>query len=618
MPLVTTMATLYLFPCLLFFSLLASAFGSGIPIKPSVMDSVPCNEHINACNALLYHINQGLPVERIASFYSANPSQIKPIFRGNQKDYLITVPCSCKDVNGTRGYFYDTSYKVQPNDTFVNVSAMIYSGQAWKVGGEENYFIAGVAVPIHLLCGCVESGTQVVVTYTVQQQDTLSIIATLLSAEISGIESMNKMVAQNPGYIDVCWVLFVPMELNGLPTAEKSGKTHKWVTVIALLSAVALLSVITLIIILLRRKRPEEKITEDAKHVSKAMGITNRAFSSQGQCKENTEDVTVLESERTIIFSLEEIEEATNNFDESRIIGRGGFGNVYFGLLGDREAAIKKMRSNKSKEFFAELKVLCKIHHINVVELFGYASGDDHLCLVYKYVRNGSLSDHLHDPLLKGHQPLTWTARTQIALDAAKGIEYIHDHKKARYVHRDIKTSNILLDDGLRAKVADFGLVKLEERTNEKEMLATRLVGTPGYLPPESVMELQVTTKTDVFAFGVVLAELITGKRALIRDGSEPTKMKSLITIVNEVFRDEDPESALEEIIDGNLGSSYPLENVYKMAAVAEWCLNGDAVDRPEMRDIVAILSQIMITSTEWEASLGGDSQVFSGLFNGR
>ncbi|KDO82240.1 hypothetical protein CISIN_1g044997mg [Citrus sinensis] len=563
MPLVTTMATLYLFPCLLFFSSLASAFGSGIPIKPSVMDSFPCNEHINTCNALLYHINQGLPVERIASFYSANPSQIKPIFRGNQKDYLITVPCSCKDVNSTR--------------------AMIYSGQAWKVGGEENYFIAGVAVPIHLLCGCVETGTQVVVTYTVQQQDTLSIIATLLSAEISGIESMNKMVAQNPGYIDVCWVLFVPMELNGLPTAEKSGKTHKWVTVIALLSAVALFSVITLIIILLRRKRPEEKITEDAKHVSKAMSITTRAFSSQGQCKENTEDVTVLESERTIIFSLEEIEEATNNFDESRIIGRGGFGNVYFGLLGDREAAIKKMRSNKSKEFFAELKVLCKIHHINVfISTFG----------------NGSLSDHLHDPLLKGHQPLTWTARTQIALDAAKGIEYIHDHTKARYVHRDIKTSNILLDDGLRAKVADFGLVKLEERTNEKEMLATRLVGTPGYLPPEyifvkrfrfdmhsSVMELQVTTKTDVFAFGVVLAELITGKRALIRDDSEPTKMKSLITI---------------------------------MAAVAEWCLNEDAVDRPEMRDIVAILSQIMITSTEWEASLGGDSQVFSGLFNGR
>ncbi|GMP87600.1 hypothetical protein CsSME_00039907 [Camellia sinensis var. sinensis] len=118
------------------------------------------------------------------------------------------------------------------------------------------------------------------------------------------------------------------------------------------------------------------------------------------------------------------------------------------------------MRSNKSKEFFAELKVLCKIHHINVVELLGYASGDDHLYLVYEYIQNGSVSDHLHDPLLKGHQPLSWTARTQIALDAAKGIEYIHDHTKARHVHCDIKTCNILLNETLRAKVADFGLAK--------------------------------------------------------------------------------------------------------------------------------------------------------------
>ncbi|GMP37956.1 hypothetical protein CsSME_00009407 [Camellia sinensis var. sinensis] len=96
---------------------------------------------------------------------------------------------------------------------------------------------------------------------------------------------------------------------------------------------------------------------------------------------------------------------------------------------------IKKMRSNKSKEFFAELKVLCKIHHINVVELLGYASGDDHLYLVYEYIQNGFVSDHLHAPLLKGHQPLSWTTRTQIALDAAKGIEYIDDHTKAWYAH---------------------------------------------------------------------------------------------------------------------------------------------------------------------------------------
>ncbi|KAL6294461.1 hypothetical protein ACE6H2_002603 [Prunus campanulata] len=293
-------------------------------------------------------------------------------------------------------------------------------------------------------------------------------------------------------------------------------------------------------------------------------------------------DGPVFESDGPVIFGVEQIEEATGYFDETKKIGEGGYGSVYFGVIGEK------------------------------VELLGYASGDDHLYLVYEYVQNGSLSEHLHDPLLKGHQPLSWTARTQIALDAAKGIEYIHDHTKARYVHRDIKTSNILLDEGLRAKVADFGLAKLVGRTNEEDIIATRLVGTPGYLPPESVKELQVTHKTDVFAFGVVLVELITGQRALFRDNREPEKMKSLITVIKKIFQDEDPESALEAATDGNLRSNYPMEDIFKMAEIAEWCLSEEAVERPEMREIVLMLSQIMVSSIEWEASLGGNSQVFS------
>ncbi|KAF5190808.1 Lysm domain receptor-like kinase, partial [Thalictrum thalictroides] len=166
--------------------------------------------------------------------------------------------------------------------------------------------------------------------------------------------------------------------------------------------------------------------------------------------------------------------------------------------------------------------------------------------------------------------------------------------------------------------VADFGLVKLVERTNDDDCIATRLVGTPGYLPPESVRELQTSSKTDVFAFGVVLAELITGQRALTRDKHEPTKMKSLISVVYALFQDEDPENALEAIIDGNLKDGYPLEEVYKMAEIAEWCLSEDTVNRPEMREIVVTLSQILVSSIEWEASLGGSSQIFSGVLNGR
>ncbi|KAK1577891.1 hypothetical protein Q3G72_025758 [Acer saccharum] len=554
-----------LLPVLCFLARISNSHASESPSSSnSPMFTFPCPGKIKTCNASLYHINKGIPQEQIASLYSVNISQLKRIFHGRgQFDYLITVPCSCKNIDvNTTGYFYNTSYLVQPNDSFDVVSDRFYSGQAWPVG-EENDLHINASIPMNLLCGCVENEAQVVVTYTVQYQDTLSGIANLLSAEISGVQRMNTMLTQNPSYIDVGWVLYVPMEKNGLPHAHMKGMSRRaWFVVIGILSAATLLSIITLTIILLRRKKSKQNIEEDPKTASKILSYSNRTSSFQNQL--HKEQFEGFESERPVIFSLEEVEKATDNFDESKIIGRGGYGSVFLGMLGEQEVAIKKMRSNKSKEFFAELKVLCKIHHINVVELLGYASGDDHLYLVYEYVRNGSLSDHLHDPLLKGYQPLTWTARTQIALDAAKGIEYIHDHTKARYVHRDIKTSNILLDVGLRAKVADFGLAKLVERSNEEEMIATRLVGTPGYLPPESLMEVQVTSKTDVFAFGVVLAELITGQRALSRDNREPTKLKSLITVVYKIFKDEDPETALEEVIDGNLSGSYPLEDVYK------------------------------------------------------
>uniref|UniRef100_A0A0D9V1U1 Protein kinase domain-containing protein n=1 Tax=Leersia perrieri TaxID=77586 RepID=A0A0D9V1U1_9ORYZ len=341
-------------------------------------------------------------------------------------------------------------------------------------------------------------------------------------------------------------------------------------------------------------------------------------FIPMGVSGSSNKKIDPFQTERPVIFSLRAVEDATSNFDEKRKIGEGGYGSVYLGFIGTYEIAVKKMKASKSKEFFAELKVLCKVHHINVVELIGYSAGDDHLYLVYEYVQNGSLSEHLHDPLLKGHQPLSWTARTQIAMDSARGIEYIHDHTKTCYVHRDIKTSNILLDNGLRAKVADFGLVKLVQRSDEDECMATRLVGTPGYLPPESVLELHMTTKSDVYAFGVVLAELITGLRALVRDNKEANKTKSLISIMRKAFKPEDLESSLETIVDPCLKDNYPIEEVCKLANISMWCLSEDPLDRPEMREIMPILAQIHLSSVEWEASLGGDGEVFSGVSNGR
>ncbi|KAJ8623095.1 hypothetical protein MRB53_031624 [Persea americana] len=550
-----------------------------------------CSQNtISTCDAYLYHISRGLKIEDILSYYKVNSSQISTISHKTNKDYLISVPCSCQNVDSTTGYFYSSVYTVKKGDnTFTNMSNQIYSGQAWNES-EEGSLHTGQEIPIHLLCGCL-GGNSKVVTYTVQDGDTLIDIANLLSSSLDEIQRLNERTRENPSFIEVGWVFFVPMETDGAKgDAVNEGKKSKKPIIIGIVTSVAFVVAGLVLVILYRQNQSRQNLIEDPQVVNKSLSAKDIASLQKNQYlrKESIEDVTAFESEKPLIYSLVEIEEATLKFDETRKIGEGGYGSVYYGMLGEQ------------------------------VDLIGYASGDDHLYLVYEYVQNGSLNDHLHDPLIKGHQPLSWNARAQIALDAARGIEYIHDHTKARYVHRDIKTSNILLDEGLRAKVADFGLAKLLERSSEEDFIATRLVGTPGYLPPESVRELHMTSKCDVFAFGVVLAELITGQRALIRDHREPNKMKSLISIVYSIFEEEAPENGLEAFIDGNLKGSYPLEEVFKMAQIAEWCLNEDAVNRPEMREVVVKLSQILMSSVEWEASLGGNSQVFSGLFNGR
>lgn len=198
---------------------------SNIRDQSASMYPLTCSDQIKTCNSILYQSN-GLQKEQIATYYSVNVSDIKPFTYANkQEDYLVSVPCSCKNVSGTVGYFYDTVYEVKPNDAFVNVSAQIYSGQAWPVGGEERLYVPEKQVPIHLLCGCVQNDAEVVVTYTVQQQDTLSNIGTKLSAQVSKIQSLNIILTRDPTYIDVGWVLFVPMEKNGIP-APKNGEWY--------------------------------------------------------------------------------------------------------------------------------------------------------------------------------------------------------------------------------------------------------------------------------------------------------------------------------------------------------------------------------------------------------
>jgi len=219
----TTMASLnsllsLLFP-LLATSVSLAVFSFQASLQTTYLEPFKCSSKISTCNASLYHISYSHKANDVADFYSVHPSQIKPIMRGTKQDYLVTVPCSCHNTNDLNGYFYDTIYKVKPNDSSVEINNIVYSGQAWSINREVD---PNEDLAIHLPCGCSEKNdSQIVVTYTVQRNDTPTTIADMLNATLDGMVGMNEVLAQNPSYIDITWVLYVPRELNGLPSKGK-------------------------------------------------------------------------------------------------------------------------------------------------------------------------------------------------------------------------------------------------------------------------------------------------------------------------------------------------------------------------------------------------------------
>ncbi|KAI5340275.1 hypothetical protein L3X38_019549 [Prunus dulcis] len=277
------------------------------------------------------------------------------------------------------------------------------------------------------------------------------------------------------------------------------------------------------------------------------------------------------------------------------LIGQGGFGAVYYAELRGEKAAIKKMDTQAAKEFLAELRVLTRVHHSNLVRLIGCCV-EGSLFLVYEYIENGNLSQHLRG---SGRDPLPWSKRVQIALDSARGLEYLHEHTDAVYIHRDIKSANILIDKNFHAKVADFGLAKLIE-VGSKSLPTRRFAGTFGYMPPEYARCGGVSTKVDVYAFGVVIYELISAKEAVVRADSSGSEPRGLVYLFDEVLNQPDPKD-LWKLVDPGLGDNYPLDSVRKMAQLAKACTHENKELRPSMQSIVVALMTLSSSTEDWD-----------------
>ncbi|KAF5811923.1 putative protein kinase RLK-Pelle-DLSV family [Helianthus annuus] len=285
-------------------------------------------------------------------------------------------------------------------------------------------------------------------------------------------------------------------------------------------------------------------------------------------------------------FSYKELRLATDNFDRSTKIGRGGFGVVYKGILKDGKQVAVKTLSAESKqgvrEFLAEINAISNVRHQNLVELIGCCVEGTHRILVYEFVENNSL-DHALLRKKSNTIELDWEQRSKIMIGTARGLAYLHEELDPHIVHRDIKASNILLDKDFTPKIGDFGLARLFP--DSITHISTKLAGTTGYLAPEYVLGGRLTLKADVYSFGVLMLETISGRSSSLSTWG--ISQKVLLEWAWELYE----EGRLLELVDPDL-KTYPEDDVIKYIKVAFFCTQATANRRPLMSQVVDMLSR--------------------------
>ncbi|XP_010252232.1 PREDICTED: probable leucine-rich repeat receptor-like protein kinase At5g49770 [Nelumbo nucifera] len=325
----------------------------------------------------------------------------------------------------------------------------------------------------------------------------------------------------------------------------------------------------------IRQKKRADKATE-----------LSKPFASLFQMNSDNGGAPKLKGAR--LFSYDELRACTSNFSESNEIGSGGYGKVYKGIISSGQVvAIKRATQGSMQgghEFRNEIELLSRVHHKNLVNLVGFCLEQKEQMLVYEFIPNGTLWESLSG---RSGIHLDWKRRLQIALDSARGLSYLHEHANPPIIHRDVKSSNILLDENLVAKVSDFGLSKLISDIS-KGHVSTQVKGTVGYLDPEYYMTQQLTEKSDVYSFGIVMLELVTAKKPI-------EKGKYIVREVRMIIDENDKENnGLKEIIDLNIKNDAKLFGLVRFVELAMRCVEESATNRPTMSYLVKEIESIL------------------------
>ncbi|XP_010523260.1 PREDICTED: protein LYK5 [Tarenaya hassleriana] len=574
---------------------------------------------------------------------------------------LVVVPIECSCSAGGRFYQHNATYRLHgageengdgrletyffvANNTYQALStcqALMsqnrYDSKALRIGLD-------LLVPVRCACPTEKQssgGSRYLLTYLIAQGDSVSAVAEMFGSSEAAVLEANEINSSSLIYFFTPLLVPLRTEFSGIrlppppppvtalppsppvsPPVESSGSFRKWVFVGIGIGA-GLILIISISVIVLccfrkRRTRQQEKATMSGSLTKYSVPKTqeSRSWSVDLSPQENSGLKSTIES--LTVYRFHDLQVATENFSEVNKIK----GSVYRASINGDDAAIKVIKGDVSS---SEINLLKKINHSNIIRLSGFCIREGNSYLVYEYAGKGSISGWIHSDKKEG-TCMTWKERVQVARDIADALNYLHNYITPPHVHKNLKSSNILVDSNMRAKISNFGLARIlnnddQDDNGEINLKLTRhVVGTQGYLPPEYVENGVITPKLDVFAFGVVILELLSGKEPAKAQkkkekekdsdnnnnnnvGEQEEEAEMLWVTISQVLEGANVREKLTRFIDPCLGKEYPMELAYAMAQLAKSCVARDLNSRPSISDVLTTLLMIVSSSMEWEPS---------------
>ncbi|KAL4363948.1 hypothetical protein GQ457_04G035420 [Hibiscus cannabinus] len=583
-----------------------------------------CNGN-RSCQSYLVFRPQPLfnNVTSISNLLSSDPSQIAEINQvsetatfGSNELVIVPVNCSCSGDH----YQRNTSYTVQSGDGYFRIANNTFEAlstcqaiQNQQPGIRSQNLQPGMRITVPLRCACptrnqTDAGINYLLSYLVAVGDTVDIISELFGVDPQRTFEANQLSAD---VINFFTTLLVPLRNPpsrvtlpppppppppsaipppNSPPSGSSSSSRTWIYILAgVIGGVGLISVLCLVIFCMFFRKTKKK--SDPVISSESFEALEKPL--EKSLEEGSQDFldsmsSIGQSINLKIYKFGELQLATDNFGPSNHIK----GSVYRGVINGDFAAIKKVHGDVSKE----IQLLNKVNHSNLIRLSGVCINDGNWYLVYEYVANGALSDWIFNQD-DSRKFLSWKHRIQIALDVATGLNYLHSFANPPHVHKDLKTSNVLLDSDFRAKITNFALARSTEGQEGEFALTRHIVGTKGYMAPEYLENGLVSTKLDVYAFGVLLLEVITGKEVAALYSDKDTNLSDVLSNVLDTGKE-----GLKNLIEPYMLENYPSELAIVVVQLINSCLKNNPTARPAMDEIARSLSRIL-TTLAWDSS---------------